>query len=128
MDRHAVLLFIGPIVFLLLAVSSVLLFFSEMAYRPALAAWGLSSVNFIAAFWSMKKAQKAKPIHSMLWLFGGGGIRMLLMVAVVLWVVLKKASWMMDFCLVLLGCFVLYLILEIWMVYRQGQISQSLQL
>ena len=107
-------------VFLSLASGLILLVSSDMAVTPVMAAWALATANFAAAFWCMVRAQEAEPAHSMMLIFWGGGVRMLLMISTVAVVVLKKTVSIMPFCTALLTCFVFYLIVEVWVVYKRG--------
>jgi len=109
-----------PTVLLLLLRATIVSTLSEANIEPILTAWGLASLNFAAALWSMTLAQKVAPIPSMLLVFGGGGFRMLLLISSVIAVMLKKAEWFLPFCIALLICFIPFLIVEIAVVYRQG--------
>ena len=87
---------------------------------PVFAAWVLASVNFALAMVGMIRAQNAEPTLSMLYVFGGGAVRMLLMVGVIVIVMKTLAEWFAPFCIALLACFVSYLCIEIWEIYRRG--------
>jgi len=83
-------------------------------------AWLLASLNFVLALWSLKVAQRKAPMQSLLLVFGGGGLRMLLMICFILAIVLKQIEWTTPFCLMLLAFFLIYLMIEIIIIYRQG--------
>ncbi|MEE8400054.1 MAG: hypothetical protein V3S89_13670 [Desulfobacterales bacterium] len=96
-----------------------------MDIEPILTAWVLAALNFAAALWSLTLAQKVEPIRSMLLVFGGGGIRMLVMISAVIVVMIKKAEWMQSFCFVLLMCFVAFLIVEIVVIHKRGLLQHQ---
>ena len=120
MIKNVLFLYVGP-VFLFFLVSGLIAYYLDgMNIEPILTAWGFASMNFAAALWSMTLAQKVELVPSMLLVFGGLGIRMLLMVSAVIVVMIKKAEWMLPFCIVLLICFVAFLIVEIGIIHKRG--------
>lgn len=120
MIKDVLFLYAGPI-FLLFLVSGLIAYSLDgMDIEPILTAWGLAAINFAAALRSLTLAQKVEPVRSMLLVFGGGGIRMLVMISAVIVVMIKKAEWMLPFCIVLLMCFVAFLIVEIVVIHKRG--------
>jgi hypothetical protein len=115
-----VLLYIGPvsILFILMGVSSF--FFDGTYFKPGILAWMLASINFVAALGSLKVAQKKALVPSMLLVFGGGALRILVMISAIIIIMIKKEIWMVPFCIVLLTCFIIYLVIEVTVLYRQG--------
>ncbi len=100
-------------------------FFGDTFYTPTLSAWILATVNFIAALWSLTIAQNTEFTSSILLVFAGTGVRMIIMISSIVIIMLKKADWMLPFCTVLLECFILYLIIEIAVIYKRGLLQQS---
>lgn len=120
MTKVTVSLYIGPVCLLLCFIGLAALILDRMDIEPVLSAWGLASLNFAAALWSLTRAQRTEPVRSMLLVFGGGGIRMLLMTSAVIAVMVKKAEWMVPFCIALLTCFIAFLIVEIIIIHKRG--------
>ena len=86
-------------------------------------AWGLSSVHFIVALWSLTLAQKKALIPSMVLILGGGGLRMLIMIASVVIIMVYKPQWMTMYCLLLLAGYVFYLIIEVVVIHKLGLVQ-----
>ena len=61
----------------------------------------------------------------MLLVFGGGGLRMLLMTCGIFIIMFKKAEWMLPFSSALLICFVAYLIIEVGVIHRRGLLNDD---
>lgn len=122
--RNNVVLYLGPVIILLILIEVSSFFFNEAYSRPGILAWMLASVNFVAALGSLKIAQKKAFLPSMLIVFGVGGLRILMMISSIIIVMIKKKMWMLPFCIVLLACFVIYLIIEITVLYQQGIIQE----
>ena len=122
--RNKMLLYMGPvsILFVLMGVSSF--FLKETYFRPGILAWMLASTNFVAALGSLKVAQKKALVPSMLLVFGGGALRILVMIGSIIIIMIKKKIWLVPFCVVLLTCFIIYLIIEVMVLYRQGMIQE----
>jgi len=119
--RHRnIFLYAGPISVLFIGSGLALFFINGSYLKPGMLAWLLASLNFVLALWSLKVAQKKAPMQSMLLVFGGGGLRMLVMISFVLAIVLKQKEWTSPFCLMLLAFFLMYLMIEIVIIYRQG--------
>jgi hypothetical protein len=114
----------GPVssLFVLLGVSSF--FFDETYFKPGILAWVLASINFVAALGSLKVAQKKALVTSMLLVFGGGALRVLVMISSIIIIMINKKIWMVPFCIVLLTCFIIYLTIEVTILFRQGIIQE----
>jgi zinc transporter ZupT len=97
-----------------------------MGVEPIFLAWGLSSIHFIAALWSLTLAQKKELIPSMWLVFGGGGLRMLIMVASIVIMMIYKPQWMTVYCLTLLAGFMFYLVIEMVVIHKLGLIQEKL--
>lgn len=96
-----------------------------MGIEPILLAWTLSSINFIAALWSLTLAQRKALIPSMVLVFGGGGLRMLIMIASIIVIMILKTQWMVPYCLMLLLGFVFYLIIEVAIIHKLGLLQDK---
>ncbi len=126
MTKNILLLYVIPVsvIFFIYAMTSILFFdgiFSESTFW----AWILASVNFVIALWSLTLAQKTEFTSSIMLVFLGGGIRMIIMLSSIIVVMLRKSEWMQPFCIVLIECFILYLIVEIAVIYRRGLLLQN---
>jgi len=86
-------------------------------------AWGLSSANFITALWSLTLAQRKALIPSMVLVFGGGGLRMLIMVVSIITIMMLRPQWMTLYCLLLLAGYVFYLIIEVVVIHKLGLVQ-----
>lgn len=123
MSKIILFAYVGSVSLVFLVSGLSVYLFEDMVIDPVLTAWGVASINFALALWSMTLAQRSEPVYSMLLVFGGGGVRMLLMIGAVIVVAIKRAEWMMPFCIVLLFCFVSFLIIEILIIYRRGLVQ-----
>lgn len=113
-------LYLCPILFLLFVSALAQNLFSLSSAKPILLAWSLASLNFAAALWSFSVAQNSQLLPSMLLVFGGGGLRMLVMICGTIIVMLKKTEWLTPFATVLLVCFAAYLVIEVGVIHRRG--------
>lgn len=94
--------------------------FAEIPHSPVFLGWIIASLNFIAAVISSLLGLK-KSFKKCMWIvLGGSGIRMALMIIAVIIVMQVKNKWLMPFSLSLLGCFVMFLIVEVGLIYRHG--------
>ena len=118
-------LYFCPILLFLILSALVQNLLSVPSAKPILLGWSFASLNFAAALFSFSIAQKSQFIPSMLLVFGGGGLRMLLMVSGVFIIMFKKAEWMLPFSSALLICFVAYLIIEVGVIHRRGLLSED---
>jgi len=125
MTRSALFVYVGPVLLLFLVSGSAALFIEGIDAEPVVLAWGLAALNFSAALWSLTLAQRAELVRSMVLVFGGVGIRMLLMIVAVIAVMMKKADWMLPFCIMLLICFVAFLLVEIVVIHKRGLLQQT---
>ena len=125
--KNNVLLYLGPVVILLVLIKISSFFFNETYSRPGILAWMLASINFVAALGSLKIAQKRDFLTSMVLVFGVGGLRILMMISSIIVIMIKKKMWMLPFCIVLLACFVIYLIIEVTVLYQQGIMQERPQ-
>jgi len=124
MTRHAIVVYVCPPAALLAAAGGVAYGSAGIDAPPVFAAWALASANFALAMGGMIRAQDAEPTLSMLLVFGGGAVRMLLMVGAIFIVMKTLAEWFVPFCITLLACFVSYLCIEVWEVYRRGLLER----
>ena len=118
-------LYFCPILLFLILSALAQNLLSVPSAKPILLGWSFASLNFAAALFSFSIAQKSRFIPSMLLVFGGGGLRMLLMVSGVFIIMFKKAEWMLPFTSALLICFVAYLIIEVGVIHRRGLLSED---
>jgi hypothetical protein len=118
-------LYVCPILLFLILSALAQNLLSVPSAKPILLGWSFASINFAAALWSYSIAQKSQLIPSMLLVFGGGGLRMLLMISGIFVVMLKKAEWMLPFSSALLICFVAYLIIEVGVIHRRGLLTDD---
>ncbi len=123
--RGSLFLYTGPVILCFATARLASFFFDDIYFEPIVLAWAAASVNHMAAFWSLTLAQKTSFQPSMLLVFGGGGVRLLLLVSAVMAIIVKKAEWMFPFCIVLLVCFVPYLIIEVAVIYRRGLLQNK---
>ena len=94
--------------------------FAEIPHTPVFLGWIIASMNFIAAVISSLFGVK-KTFKKCMWIvLGGSGIRMALMIIAVIIVMQVKNEWLMPFALSLLFCFVMFLIVEIGLIYKWG--------
>ncbi len=127
LTKNNVLLYLGPVLILLVLIKISSFFLNETYSRPVILAWMLASVNFVAALGSLKIAQQKDFLTSMVLVFGVGGLRILMMISSIIVVMIKKEVWMPPFCIVLLACFVIYLIIELTVLYQQGIMQERSQ-
>ena len=121
--KHMVILYMGPVSILFILIG-VWFFFDGTDFKPGILAWMLASTNFVAALGSLKVAQKKALIPSMLLVFGGGALRVLVMISAIIIIMIKKEIWMVPFCIVFLTCFIIYLVIEVTVLYQQGIIQE----
>jgi len=118
-----VMLYMGPVSILFILIG-VLFFFDGTDFKPGILAWMLASINFVAALGSLKVAQKKALLPSMFLVFGGGALRVLVMISSIIIIMIKKKIWMVPFCTVFLTCFIIYLVIEVTVLYQQGIIQE----
>ena len=86
----------------------------------ALSGWFLASINFyFAVFFSLKGLRNS--FNRSMWIiFGTTGIRMVVMLAAIPLVMLLNKDLIIPFSVSLLGSFVLYIIIEIAIIFKYG--------
>jgi hypothetical protein len=101
------------------------LFFSEIPHRPILFGWAIASINYGAAITGSLIGLKKGFKKCMIIVLGGSGIRLLIMLIVIIVVMQFKNEWLMPFSISLLSCFVLYLVVEVGLIFKQGLITEN---
>jgi len=124
MHHKDLFLYVGPISVLFVISGLTAFSFNNSYIKPGVLAWFLASINFIVALWSLTVAQKKDLLHSMLFVFGAGGFRMVLMILAIIVIMVKKNTWMAAFCMILLECFFMYLIVEVVVIYKRGLLQK----
>lgn len=122
--KHNIGLYAGSILILFMVSGITTFFFDGLYLKPGALAWGLASINFVAALGSLQAAQQKALVPSMLLVFGGGGLRILVMIGSVVAIMFTKKEWLAPFCLVLLECFIIYLIIEVVVIYKRDLLHQ----
>ena len=59
----------------------------------------------------------------MVLVFGGGGLRMLIMVVSIITIMMLRPQWMTLYCLLLLAGYVFYLIIEVVVIHKLGLVQ-----
>ena len=122
--KHNIGLYTGWILILFIVSGVTTSFFDGLYFKPGVLAWGLASINFAAALGSLQVAQRKALVPSMLLVFGGSGLRILVMISSIVAIMFAKKEWMTPFCLVLLECFIIYLIIEVVVIYKRDLLHQ----
>ena len=118
--KIAVGLLVYALILLGLLKGIVSIWFGEVPNQPINLGWAMATINSLAAVISSLLGLKKNFKKCMLIILGGGGLRMGLMVVAVILMMQFKNEWLMPFSVSLLGCFVMYLFVEIGVIYKKG--------
>ena len=113
-------LFAAPVLLFAAGILILQIFFSKTSKFDFSMGWLVATLNFAVAALLFLKARKADFKKSMILIFGGSGLRMLIMLLIIGLVMKISPERVVSFSISLLGCFVVYLVFEVMLVYLMG--------
>jgi hypothetical protein len=116
-------LFTSPVLVFAAGILVLQVFFGKASKFYFSMGWLVATLNFAAAVFLFLKARKEEFKKSMVLVFGGSGCRMLIMVLIIGLIMKIVPGMVVPFAVSLLGCFVVYLVLEVALVYLLGIVN-----
>jgi len=96
------------------------MFAGQAGRSPHVLGWLVATLNFTVAVILGLSGIKKSFKTCMIMVLGASGVRMLLMVLAIVGIMVYKREWLTAFAVSLLGCFMVYLFIEVALLYKKG--------